>query len=71
MYKALIKPIQPVLNNKSICKMKILLKIKIFLHGIFIVVLFLLNTTLQNITGMGVRNVFFCHTDETIKHFFF
>jgi hypothetical protein len=30
MYKALIEPVQPVLNNKAIWKMKIPLKTKIF-----------------------------------------
>jgi hypothetical protein len=54
MYKALIEPIQPVLNTKSIWKMNIPLKTKVFLHGISIVMLFLLKITLQNTTDMDV-----------------
>lgn len=38
--------------------MKISLKIKVFLHGIVIVLLFLLKITLQNTTVMDVQNVF-------------
>jgi hypothetical protein len=49
MYKALFKPFQSVLNNKSILKMKIPLKTNVFLLGISGVVLFLLMITLENV----------------------
>jgi hypothetical protein len=58
MYKALTILSQPILNNKFIWKMKIPLKTKVFLHGTFGLVLFLLKITLQNGIGMVVQNMF-------------
>jgi hypothetical protein len=55
MYKALIQPVEPTINNKFIWKMKVPLKTKLFA---WYPVLFLPKITLQNSTGMDVRNVF-------------
>jgi hypothetical protein len=35
MYKALIQPVEPIVNNKMISGMKIPLNTKVFLHSIF------------------------------------
>jgi hypothetical protein len=70
MYKALIEPVQPILNNKFIWKMKIPLKTKVFswfLHrGVIL--------TKYNIVKCnchGCTKCIFYHKEERIKHLIF
>jgi hypothetical protein len=70
MYRALIQPIQPVVNNKLIWKMKIPLKSKVFAwylrHGVI-----LTKDNLVKRNWQGSQKCVFYHHDETIEHIFF
>jgi hypothetical protein len=70
MYKALIEPIQPVVNNKSIWKMKIPLKTKVFAWYLRRGVI-LTKDNLVKRNWHGCTKCVFCHEEETIKHLFF
>ena len=70
MYKALIQPIQPILDNKSIWKMKIPLKTKVFAWYLRRGVI-LTKDNLAKRNWHGCKKCVFCHQDETIKHLFF
>ena len=70
MYKALIQPVEPVLNNKSIWKMKIPLKTKVFAWYLRRGVI-LTKDNLAKCNWHGCKKCVFCHQDETIKHLFF
>jgi hypothetical protein len=70
MYSALIEPIQPVLNNKSIWKMKIPLKTKVFSWYLRRGVI-LTKDNLAKRNWHGCTKCVFCHEEETIKHLFF
>jgi hypothetical protein len=70
MYKALILPSQPVLNNKSIWKMKIPLKTKVFAWYLRRGVI-LTKDNLAKRNWHGCTKCVFCHENETIKHLFF
>jgi hypothetical protein len=66
MYRALVQPSQPVVNNILIWKMKIPLKTKIFAW-------YLRRLTKDNLAKRNwqmSKKCVFCHQDETIKHLF-
>jgi hypothetical protein len=69
MYKPLCIPSQPVLNNKSIWKMKIPLKTKVFAWYLRRGVI-LTKDNLVKRNWHGSKKCVFCHHDETIKHLF-
>jgi hypothetical protein len=70
MYKALIQPTVPVVNNKMICKMKIPLKTKVFgwylPRGVIPT-----KDKLARRNWQRSKTCVFCHHDETIKELFF
>jgi hypothetical protein len=70
MYSALIEPIQPVPNYKSIWKMKIPLKTKVFAWYLRRGVI-LTKDNLAKRNWHGCTKCVFCHEEETIKHLFF
>ena len=70
MYKALIQPVEPVLNNKSIWKTKISLKTKIFAWYLRRGVI-LTKDNLAKRNRHGCKKCVFYQQDETIKHLFF
>ena len=70
MYRALIHSAEPVLYNKSIWKMKIPLKTKIFAWYLRRGVI-LTKHNLAKRNWHGCKKCVFCHHDETIKHLFF
>ena len=70
MYKALIQPTQPILDNKSIWKMKIPLKTKVFAWYLRRGVI-LTKDNLAKRNWHGCKKCVFCHQHETIKHLFF
>jgi hypothetical protein len=70
MYKALIEPVEPIINNKKIWKMKIPLKTKIFAWYLRRGVI-LTKDNLAKRNWQGSKKCVFCHQDETIKHLFF
>jgi hypothetical protein len=70
MYKALIQPVIPVLDNKSIWKMKIPLKTKVFAWYLRRGVI-LTKDNLAKRNWNGSKKCVYCHHDETIKHLFF
>jgi hypothetical protein len=68
MYRALIQPIQPVVNNKLIWKK--LLKTKVFAWYILRGVI-LSEENFAKRDWQGSQKCVFCHHDETINHIFF
>jgi hypothetical protein len=70
MYKALIIPNQPIMNNKYIWKMKIPLKTKVFAWYLRRGVI-LTKDNLAKRNWHGCTKCVFCHEQETIKHLFF
>jgi hypothetical protein len=70
MYEALTEPVQPVLNNKSIWKLRIPLKTKVFAWYLRRGVI-LTKDNLAKRNWHGCKRCVFCHEDETIKHLFF
>jgi hypothetical protein len=70
MYEALKKPVQPILNNKSIWKLRIPLKTKVFAWYLRRGVI-LTKDNLAKRNWHGCKRCVFCHEDETIKHLFF
>jgi hypothetical protein len=70
MYGALIHPVLPILKNKSIWKMKIPLKTKVFAWYLRRGVI-LTKDNLARRNWQGCMRCVFCNHDESIKHLFF
>jgi hypothetical protein len=70
MYKVLIQPVQPVASNKSIWKMKLPLKTKVFTWYLRRGVI-LTKDNLARRNWHGSKKCVFCNHDESIKHLFF
>jgi hypothetical protein len=70
MYKALCTPTQPILNNKSIWKMKIPLKTKVFVWYLRRGVI-LTKDNLAKRNSQGCKKCVFCHEEEILKHILF
>ena len=66
----MIQPVQPVVNNKAIWKMKMPLKTKVFAWYLRRGVI-LIKDNLAKRNWHGCKKCVFCHHDETIKHLFF
>jgi hypothetical protein len=69
-YRAMILPLQSVYSNKSIWKMKIPLKTKVFAWYLRRGVI-LTKDNLAKRNWHGSLRCVFCHNNETIKHLFF
>jgi hypothetical protein len=69
MYSALIQPVEPVVNNKMIWKMKIPLKTKVFAWFLRKGVI-LTKDNLARRNWQGNKKCVYCHHYETINHLF-
>ena len=70
MYRALVQPVEPVVNNKLIWNMKIPIKTKVFAWYLRRGVI-LTKDNLAKRNWQGSKMCVFSHHDETIKHVFF